>query len=92
MNRNLYKYMVTNIPREMYKALALRLIVGSMNIFSVYYCVMFFPVVIVTLVSNLNPLLVALFSYFIYKVKLSGVEVGVLIMSFLGFIILISGS
>jgi drug/metabolite transporter (DMT)-like permease len=84
--------MVTNIPREMYNTLALGLVVGSINVFAVYYCVMFLPVVIVTLVSNLTPLILALLSYLIYKVKLTGIEVGVLIMSFVGFIILISGS
>ena len=53
---------------------------------------MFFPVVFMTLVQNLSPLLIALFSYILYRVKLNLIEVGVLITSFVGFIILVTGS
>ena len=53
---------------------------------------MYFPVVFVTLIQNLSPLLIALFSYALYRVKLNLIEVGVLIVSFVGFIILVTGS
>jgi drug/metabolite transporter (DMT)-like permease len=53
---------------------------------------MFFPVVFMTLIQNLSPLLIALFSYVLYRVKLNLIEVGVLITSFVGFIILVTGS
>jgi drug/metabolite transporter (DMT)-like permease len=49
-------------------------------------------VVFVTLVQNLSPLLIALFSFILYKVKLNKVEVGVLCTSFVGFVILVLGS
>jgi drug/metabolite transporter (DMT)-like permease len=53
---------------------------------------MFFPVVFMTLIQNLSPLLIALFSYMLYRVKLNLIEIGVLITSFVGFIILVTGS
>ncbi len=92
MNRNIYNYLVTNVPRHLYKTLLLRCSIGCFQFTSVYYCIMYFPVVFVTLIQNLSPLLIALFSYALYRVKLNLIEVGVLIVSFVGFIILVTGS
>ena len=51
-----------------------------------------FPLVFVSLFASIYPLLVALLSYILYKVALSKIDVGVLIVSFVGVIFLIIGS
>jgi drug/metabolite transporter (DMT)-like permease len=58
----------------------------------IYYCIKYFPVVFVVLVQNISPLLLAVLSYWLYKVVLSRLEVVILVVSFLGVLILLSGS
>jgi drug/metabolite transporter (DMT)-like permease len=58
----------------------------------IYYCIKFFPVVFVVLVQNISPLLLAVLSYWLYKVALSRLEAAVLVVSFIGVLILLSGS
>jgi drug/metabolite transporter (DMT)-like permease len=58
----------------------------------IYYCIKFFPVVFVVLVQNISPLLLAVLSYWLYKVALSRLEAAVLAVSFIGVLILLSGS
>jgi drug/metabolite transporter (DMT)-like permease len=57
-----------------------------------YTCIKYFPIVVVNLVSNIAPLLIAVMSFFLYKVALSKLEVVILIVSFIGCIILITGA
>jgi len=92
MNRNIYTYFVTNVPKEYVRTLFVRCCIGCFQFTSVYYCIMYFPVVFMTLIQNLSPLLIAAFSFYLYKVELNKVEIGVLITSFIGFIILVTGS
>jgi drug/metabolite transporter (DMT)-like permease len=58
----------------------------------IYTGIKYFPVIFVTLVQNISPLLIALFSYLLYKVSLSRLDSLNLIISFTGVIILITGT
>jgi drug/metabolite transporter (DMT)-like permease len=59
--------------------------------FCSYFAIKYFPLVLVSLVSNITPLLVAVFSYILYRVGLSKMDIANLIISFLGVAILITG-
>ena len=58
----------------------------------IYYCIKFFPVVFVVLVQNISPLILAVLSYGLYMVTFSRLEAAVLAVSFIGVLILLSGS
>ena len=57
-----------------------------------YFAIQYFPMVFVSLVSNIAPLLVALFSYIIYKIALHKLDILNLILSFIGVALLILGT
>ena len=57
-----------------------------------YTCVKYLPLVFVSLVSNLSPLLTALFSYLFYRIGLTRLDTLVLIVSFGGVALLVTGS
>ena len=59
---------------------------------TLYTCIKYFPLVLVSLVTNIAPLLIALFSWYFYGVGLSKLDLSVLIVSFAGVLILILGS
>lgn len=92
MNKDFKYYMVDSVPREQYRSLAIRCFQGSFQFVCMYTCIKYFPVVIVTLVSNIGPLLIALFSFLLYKVSLSKLDVAILLVSFVGCIVLITGT
>lgn len=58
----------------------------------IYTGIKYFPVIFVTLVQNISPLMIALFSYLLYKVSLSRLDSLNLVISFTGVIILITGT
>lgn len=58
----------------------------------IYTCIKYFPVVLVSLMSNISPLLIALMSYVLYRVALTCSELMILLVSFVGVIILVTGS
>ena len=60
--------------------------------FCSYFTIKYFPLVFVSLVSNIAPLLVALFSYILYKYALHNLYIINLILSFIGVAILITGA
>lgn len=57
-----------------------------------YTAIKYFPLVFVSLITNIYPLLVAVFSYLFYRVALSRLDQGVLIFSFIGVALIITGS
>ena len=57
-----------------------------------YLAIKYFPLVFVSLVTNIAPLLVALFSYIIYKIALQKIDIINLFVSFAGVALLITGS
>jgi drug/metabolite transporter (DMT)-like permease len=91
MNSKTKYYMIDAVPRDQYKNLIIRIIVGTASMFCSYFAIKYFPLVLVSLVTNITPLLVALVSYFLYKVGLARMDIANLILSFLGVAILISG-
>ena len=54
--------------------------------------VKYLPLVYIALATNLSPLFTAVLSYIIFKEKLKPLDIGVLFVSFIGVIILITGS
>ena len=59
---------------------------------ALYTCIKYFPLVLVSLVSNIAPLLIALFSWLYFQVSLSKMDLWILIISFGGVVLLISSS
>lgn len=92
MNKNTYKYAIADIPRDMAFTLAVRVCQGMFNMFCTYYVIKYFPLVYVSIVANIAPLLIALFAFLIYREKLTALDVGVLLVSFAGVSVLITGS
>jgi drug/metabolite transporter (DMT)-like permease len=80
------------IPASQYKSLVIRILQGTAGMFCSYFAIKYFPLVLVSLVSNITPLLVALFSYILYRVGLSRMDIANLIISFIGVAILITGT
>lgn len=72
--------------------LTIRVCQGMFNMFCTYYVIKYFPLVYVSIVANIAPLLIAFFAFLIYQEKLTSLDVGVLIVSFIGVSVLITGS
>ena len=70
----------------------MRILQGAARMFCSYFAIKYFPLVLVSLVTNITPLLVAVFSYFLYRVALSKMDIANLIISFFGVAILITGA
>ena len=83
--------MYDTIPRSQVLILFLRVSIGVFNMFCQYYTIKYFPLVFVSLVQNLAPLLVALTSYVLYKQALTHLDTSVLLVSFIGVIMLVTG-
>ena len=58
----------------------------------IYTSIKYFPLVIVSLVQNIAPLMIALFSFIFFKVGLSRLDIAILLISFIGVIVLITGT
>jgi len=70
----------------------LRVSIGLVMLVCIYTSVKYLPLVYVSLSSNLGPLMTALFSYFLIRVPVSKLDVIILIISFIGVAILITGT
>ncbi len=64
MNKQIVHYMYNSIDPKHYSNLALRVVLGMTMLVCIYTSVKYLPLVYVSLVSNLGPLLTAVFSYF----------------------------
>lgn len=84
--------MIDSLPLKQLPSLTTRIVQGMFNMYCAYLSLKYFPLVFVTLVANLAPLLVALFAYLLYRETLSAFDIGNLLISFLGVAILITGS
>jgi len=91
INFRVKHYMYDKIPRQQYFVLFLRVSIGLFNMFCQYYSIKNFPLVFVSLVQNLAPLLVALASFVLYKLPLTRLDTSVLLVSFFGVILLVTG-
>lgn len=92
MHKNTLDLMYYSIPRSQVRNLIVRVIQGLIMIICTYTCVKYLPLVFVSLIYNLSPLLTALFSYFFYSIGLSRIDTLVLVLSFLGVVLLVTGS
>lgn len=73
MNRNLDKAML-NVPRHQRKLLVFKTFQGAASILLVYYGIQYLPLVVVSLLSNIQnsiiytiPVLIMIFSYYFLK-------------------------
>jgi drug/metabolite transporter (DMT)-like permease len=92
INRNLADFLYHKIPRKYIPLLIVRVLLGIGYLVSVYTAAKVFPLITVTLVQNMSPLITALMSYFYLKKGLTPMESSVLIISFTGVVVLITGS
>ena len=58
---------------------------------AIYRSIKYFPLIFVSLISNLTPLLTAILSFFILKEKLAKLDIIILFVSFIGVTLLITG-
>lgn len=92
MNVKTKDIMWDSIPKQQVPALATRIIQGIFNMYCAYLSIKYFPLVFVSLITNIAPLILAVFAYLIYKEKLSALDIVNLLVSFLGVAILLTGT
>jgi drug/metabolite transporter (DMT)-like permease len=92
MGRKLYFYMWESIPSRYRGDLASRVCQGLVLMVASFTSIKTFPLVYVSLVSNMTPLLTAVASYFLFKVGLSRLDTAILLISFGGVTLLITGA
>ncbi len=92
MNKNFKYYMYDCIDRKLLPLFFTRIGLQIMIMVSVYTAVKGLPPVYVALSSNFSPLFTALLSYVMIKVPITKLDIQVLIISFIGVGILISGT
>ncbi|CDW77318.1 membrane protein [Stylonychia lemnae] len=92
INVNVKEVLYTSIPRENVKNLILRCVQGVVMFPLLMIAVKYLPLVFIALASNMAPLFTALLSYLIIREKLKPLDISVLLISFVGVIILITGA
>ncbi len=92
MNKNFKYYMYDCLDRKLLPLFFTRIGLQIMIMVSVYTAVKGLPPVYVALSSNFSPLFTALLSYVMIKVPITRLDIQVLIISFIGVGILISGT
>ena len=92
MNKNFKYCMYDCIDRKLLPLFFTRIGLQIMIMVSVYTAVKGLPPVYVALSSNFSPLFTALLSYVMIKVPITRLDIQVLIISFIGVGILISGT
>ena len=91
MNKDFAQYMWKSIPREQYPNLAFRVAQSSLFLICLFTCVKYLPLVYISLSNQLGPLFTAVLSYYILHVGLSRLDTLVLLVSFCGVLLLITG-
>jgi drug/metabolite transporter (DMT)-like permease len=92
MNVQIKYYLYSSLERKLVPQLMLRVSIGLVMLVCIYTSVKYLPLVYVSLSSNLGPLVTAIFSYFLIRVPVSRIDVIILIISFIGVAILITGT
>ena len=92
MNTQIKYYLYTSIERKLLSQLTLRVTIALTMLVCIYTSVKYLPLVYVSLSSNLGPLVTALFSYFWIRVPVAKIDIIILIVSFIGVAILITGT
>jgi drug/metabolite transporter (DMT)-like permease len=91
MNQRIGYYLWAAIPKDKLGSLVSRILQGLVLMVLIYTSIKNFPLVFVSLVQNLTPLLTAVLSYLLFKVALSRQDTVVLLASFIGVTVLITG-
>lgn len=91
MNKRFFHFMYSGIPRDQISKVALRVVLGIFYLTFIYTSIKYLPLVYASLIQNLSPLYIALFSCVFLKKGLSKLDTAVLLVSFLGVIIMITG-
>lgn len=92
MNAQIKYYLYSSIEKKLVPQLLLRVSIGLLMLVCIYTSVKYLPLVFVSLSSNMGPLVTALFSYFLIRVPVARVDMIILIISFIGVAILITGT
>jgi drug/metabolite transporter (DMT)-like permease len=92
MNVQIKYYMYSSIERKHVPQLMMRVSIGLLMLVCIYTSVKYLPLVYVALSSNMGPLVTALFSCFFIKVPVQKIDIMVLIISFIGVALLITGA
>jgi drug/metabolite transporter (DMT)-like permease len=92
MKMDVSYYLWKSIPAKYWKDLVSRVMQGLVLMVAIYTSIKNFPLVYVSLVSNMTPLLTAVASYFLIKKGLSKLDTAILVVSFIGVTLLITGS
>ena len=92
MNVKFNQYMFRGVKRSQIGTLAVRVLLGLLFLVCMYTSAKSLPLVYVALCQNLSPLLTAVFSYVYLKKGLTRLDIGVLVVSFFGVALLITGT
>jgi len=92
MNVRTHHIMWRAVPSHSFGNLILRCTQGLLSFLCIYYSLKHLPLVVVSLVTNLSPITIAILSYLVLKERLARIDVVILVVSFAGVIILILGS
>ena len=92
LNINFWNIMYTSVTPGNRLNLFLRVTVINVALYCILTAIQSLPLVMVVLVKNLSPLLTAVAAYVILKEKITRLDVFILLASFLGVILLITGT
>ena len=92
MNKRIGYYIYHSVKRDQFGILSIRVLLGLLMLICIYTSVKHLPLVYVSLVSNLGPLLTPAFSFLCLSVSISRFDTGTLLVSFMGVCFLITGS
>lgn len=85
-------FLYTSIDPKLYKALAMRVIISAVFLGFLYYALKYLPLVFISLVINTAPFLTAVLSYLLLRVKISFVDCMILVVSFGGVAVMVTGT
>ncbi|TNV77077.1 hypothetical protein FGO68_gene5109 [Halteria grandinella] len=85
-------YLVSSIDKSYYSSILMRVLVGILLLICVYTSIKYLPLVYIALSQNMSPLLTALLSYLFLKKGLNILDTLVLLVSFGGVALLITGA
>ena len=91
IRKDLIRFLITDIERDQWKYIFYKTCQGISSYFLLYYGIQNLPLVIVSLINNTVPIIIAILSFLILSEGLRVREVFALLLSFGGIIIYILG-
>ena len=91
MNYKFPHYMITGIERHQFKHVVAKSLLGIIYISCLYTAIKYLPLVVASLIQNLSPLFTAIFSYIFLKKGLTKLRAAVLVVSFIGVVVMLTG-